>query len=131
MTQLSLFGEDDVEEVTPSGITCRHCGVTKARSEFRLYRRATGDRESRSTSCKSCQRDLISVRDKIRKTAPPHKGYCECCGKETDKLVLDHCYETEVFRGWLCGHCNMSIGLLGDDEDGLMKALSYVKKNTL
>ena len=129
MIQLSLFGEDD-KEVGLSGITCRHCGETKGRSEFRLYRRVTGDRESRSTSCKSCQRDLIAVRDKIRKTAPPHKGYCECCGKKTDKLVLDHCYETEVFRGWLCGHCNMSIGLLGDNEEGLIKALQYLGVNT-
>lgn len=126
MIQLSLFGEDD-DQVSSSGITCRHCGQTKDRSEFRLYRRATGDRESRSTSCKSCQKDLIAVRHKIRKDAPPPKGYCECCGKKSDKLVLDHCYETEVFRGWLCGHCNMSIGLLGDNEEGLMKALHYLK----
>ena len=127
MKQLSLFGETD--EVAPSGgtILCRHCHKEKPREMFRLYRRATGDRESRSTSCKECQKSFEVLRKNIRENAPTPEGYCECCNKPSDKLVLDHCYKTNVFRGWLCTHCNMSIGLLGDNVEGLRRAIDYLK----
>ena len=44
-------------------------------------------------------------------------------------LALDHCHETGVFRGWLCAGCNMGIGLLGDNEEGLLKALDYLRRS--
>ena len=52
----------------------------------------------------------------------------QCCSKKSEKLVLDHCYKTEKFRGWICHHCNLSIGHLGDDIEGLQMAIEYLKK---
>ena len=124
--QPNLFGWEDNPAKT-GDIKCRHCSQVKPREAFRLYRRATGDRESRSTSCKDCQKYNNSVVNDIRKTAPPMTDHCQCCGKTDTKLVLDHCYETEKFRGWLCPHCNLSIGLLGDNEAGLQRAIDYLK----
>jgi hypothetical protein len=123
--QLSLFGWDE-NPAKEDYILCRHCHKVKPREAFRLYRRATGDRESRSTSCKECQKYNNSVVNRIRKTAPPAPDSCQCCGKTGVKLVLDHCYETEKFRGWLCPHCNLSIGLLGDNVEGLQRAIEYL-----
>ena len=40
---------------------------------------------------------------------------------------MDHCHKTEKFRGWLCKNCNMAIGKLGDDLDGVMNAVNYLK----
>jgi len=128
MIQDSLFEEsDETDDLSPT-IVCRHCNQEKPREMFRLYRRATGDRECRSTSCKDCQKYNASVVARIKETAPPVSDNCDCCGKTDTKLVLDHCYHTEQFRGWLCSHCNLSIGLLGDDEDGILRALSYLRK---
>ena len=128
--QLNLFGSELKKE--KDTIVCRHCKKEKPLMMFRLYRRATGDhRQSRSTSCKECQKSHSKVVDKIRKTAPPQTTYCAICNKQDIKTVLDHCYETETFRGWLCHHCNLAIGLLGDDVEGLTKALKYVKKELL
>ena len=125
--QGDLFQEfAEEEDPDKSHITCRHCGEVKPREEFRLYRRATGDRESRSTSCKKCQKYNGIVVENIRKTAPPVSECCDICGKKT-KLVLDHCYKNETFRGWLCHHCNLAIGILGDDVEGLERATKYIK----
>ena len=119
-----FFFPDDVES-----IVCRHCKVEKPKSAFRLYRRATGDyRDCRSTSCKQCQKYNNDLVNKIRKTAPPMADKCQCCSKKSEKLVLDHCYKTEKFRGWICHHCNLSIGHLGDDIEGLQMAIEYLKK---
>jgi hypothetical protein len=43
------------------------------------------------------------------------------------KLHIDHCHATNKVRGLLCMPCNVGLGMLGDDEEGLTKALAYVK----
>ena len=113
-------------------IVCRHCKTEKPKGAFRLYRRATGDhRDCRSTSCKECQKNNNDVVKRIRKTAPEKPDRCQCCNNSEHRLVLDHCYEKETFRGWICHHCNLSIGHLGDNIAGLEKAIAYLRRNGL
>jgi hypothetical protein len=33
-----------------------------------------------------------------------------------------------VFRGWLCDPCNRSLGVLGDNIEGLVKCINYLNK---
>jgi len=77
--------------------------------------------------CKICANRTAKIRAKIKKTAPPKPDKCQCCGKITESFVMDHCHKTETFRGWLCKNCNMAIGKLGDDLDGVMNAVNYLK----
>jgi hypothetical protein len=55
---------------------------------------------------------------------------CECCGRANTKkaLHLDHCHISGVFRGWLCDRCNLGVGLLGDNIDGLVRATAYLHR---
>ncbi len=63
---------------------------------------------------------------------------CACCGtpiyKRTEspskKLTahVDHDHETGRVRGLLCGTCNSGIGHLGDNQEGIERALEYVKQ---
>ena len=107
---------------------CTKCDIEKPVTAFRLYRRATGDRESRDSKCKECSKKQNAIADELRKTAPVYKGYCECCGKEEPNPVLDHCHDREIFRGWLCPPCNLGIGTLGDTIQDIRNALSYLEK---
>jgi hypothetical protein len=63
----------------------------------------------------------------------PEPDVCECCRIPSflleRRLVLDHCHATGKFRGWLCFNCNTSIGKLGDDESGLLRAVEYLRRN--
>jgi len=52
---------------------------------------------------------------------------CECCGRK-GIICLDHDHKTGEFRGWLCHACNLGIGMLGDDIDGIKAALVYLEK---
>jgi len=60
----------------------------------------------------------------------PRPDICECCGKTQPgrALSFDHCHDSGEFRGWLCVQCNVGIGALGDTEEGLMRAIAYLKK---
>ena len=63
------------------------------------------------------------------------KGKCACCGihqnELTMNLAVDHDHDTGLIRGLLCMHCNTAIGMLGDNIEGLMKALNYLEKHEL
>lgn len=58
-------------------------------------------------------------------------GICESCGGKTRRSIcLDHDHLTGTFRGWLCGKCNSGIGLLGDNIEGVRRALEYLQRVT-
>ena len=59
------------------------------------------------------------------KSAPPRPENCQCCGKQT-RLVPDHYRGTPKFRGWICRACNIGIGKLGDNIEGVTQALNYL-----
>jgi hypothetical protein len=53
-------------------------------------------------------------------------GRCGICDRERE-LHVDHCHDTGRVRGLLCGPCNRSIGVLGDNVEGLRRALRYLR----
>ena len=55
---------------------------------------------------------------------------CSLCSKHLPTPPdrhIDHCHETGRVRGVLCFTCNKSLGMLGDSEAGLLRALAYVR----
>jgi hypothetical protein len=62
---------------------------------------------------------------------------CKCCSKEIDMptdaadrseaALVDHCHDTGKVRGIICGRCNTGIGQLGDNLEGVMKAVRYLE----
>ena len=59
---------------------------------------------------------------------------CALCARTADQerfgfLNVDHCHETGAVRGLLCTPCNHAIGILGDNAEGLRKALNYIGKS--
>lgn len=75
----------------------RNFGVTREQWEIRF--------EAQGRRCACCQRDLGD-------------GFRAC---------LDHDHVTKGIRGIVCFDCNTSIGKLGDNVEGLTRALGYVR----
>lgn len=115
--------------LVPQTKVCFYCEKEKPLSDFQL------DRGNPHHICKVCHSNVNKIRHQIAKTAPPRPKICDCCGRDPSsrskgKLLMDHDHETNKFRGWICDLCNLGIGKLGDNLEGLLKAVKYLKRTT-
>lgn len=83
------------------------------------------------SECKSAHtvysREIYTIRK--QREAMPVQTACDCCGLEYSKrLVTDHEHGTTNIRGLLCHSCNTGIGKLGDNLEGLLKAVDYLQR---
>lgn len=56
-------------------------------------------------------------------------GTCDLCGQVPTgayPLGVDHDHDTRAVRGLLCARCNGALGILGDNVEGLTRALAHV-----
>lgn len=112
---------------------CVYCKQEKPISEFPRH---TGHFDNIDTRCRVCMKERSKLVARIKKYAPPKSEVCDCCGKTEYKgddrkmvsFVCDHDPVTEKFRGWICNECNVAIGNLGDNIEGLQKAIEYLKR---
>src|SRR6056300_888524 len=112
------------ESVTEGFKVCKHCQQSKHVTEFHKHLLRPDGRDHR---CKVCKNKSSQILRQIRKTAPPKPDKCDCCNATDKKLYLDHCHITKTFRGWICDNCNSGIGKLGDNLEGVTKAITYLQ----
>jgi hypothetical protein len=58
-------------------------------------------------------------------------GKCAICGKQTNRLLVDHCHTTGKIRGLLCPACNSGLGMFKDNIESLSTAIIYLKNQGL
>ena len=140
--KFKLF-EDMERQPTPVGVRdkkCSNCEVVFPETEDYFYavnvyysKDGTSNMHLHN-KCKSCSNKARTIQKQLCKIHG-HKafGKCDCCGVDAkelkgDKLHLDHCHKTGAYRGHLCGSCNRGMGMLGDDSEGVQRAIDYLKK---
>lgn len=60
-------------------------------------------------------------------------GCCAVChttrgNSRSDRLFVDHDHATGKVRGLLCGRCNTILRRMGDDLDGVMRFVAYLRR---
>tara|TARA_Y100000389_G_scaffold63903_2_gene59918 strand:+ start:243 stop:779 length:537 start_codon:yes stop_codon:yes gene_type:complete len=123
---------------------CSKCSIEKTLDQFSGNTSSSDHFDKngyrlRRPECKECSKKVASGKNLAKKKAkqlgidkPPYGSICAICYKEPrlgNDLVFDHCHKTDTFRGWCCNSCNRSIGVLGDDIDGVLKVLNYLLKS--
>ena len=111
---------------------CNGCGKILTVDNSYQYEMLSGKKQIQKTYmsnvCRPCKTDHAKNLYNLAKIhSRPVDSKCMCCGR-IDKLHLDHCHNTEKFRGWVCKNCNVGIGHLGDKIEGIERALKYLKK---
>lgn len=127
---------DDGELGSEDGKFCNKCNQLLPLTAFSAHSGANYLRPE----CRSCNQELTRVRTELRqKHGMPSEGYCcpICKGDEegvkgkgntrNGSWVLDHCHDTDSFRGWLCHKCNRALGGFNDDTSLLQNAIEYLK----
>lgn len=124
-----LFGKDR---------RCRLC----CRAKSKKYRKdnpkkvAESNKKSRKANPQSLSKSLRKARLKrfglteedYENLLIGQNGVCAVC-KQVDKITLaiDHCHETDIVRGLLCGSCNKAEGLLKSNPDVIRALADYVE----
>ena len=88
----------------------------------------TGEPRLKNT-CKPCENQQNIMVKRLRRKHPRETDKCAICNRKT-KLLLDHCHVSGVFRGFLCTPCNTGIALLGDNKEGVERALRYLSQRS-
>ena len=79
----------------------------------------------------ACSKLTVKQKESIRrKLFIKQDGRCAICGRPEKelkhKLSLDHCHDSGLCRGLLCGTCNTLLGMAHDDIHILQNAISYL-----
>jgi hypothetical protein len=98
----------------------------KAREINRKYHKASPE--------KARERDLkrhygITL-DDFAYLAASQDNVCAVCHRPCPsgkRLAVDHCHQTKLVRGLLCGDCNLSAGKLGEDPDRIERLAAYIR----
>jgi len=102
------------------------CSYCKKRKSLKSFAKHILYKDKLDVRCRECVKKHESVRRKLHKSAPPKPKKCECCGLKPKKWCLDHDHSDDSFRGWLCSKCNEGLGKLGDNLNGVIKAVNYL-----
>ena len=126
---------DETGQTLIEAVTCNVCDVMQPVANFAVM--PSGEIKRKCKSCKSGQKRVVK---KLRSENPyPSDDYCcPICERDMkeiskygqpmlSKWVLDHCHETNTFRGWLCSNCNTGLGGFKDDKDKVLRAYEYLK----
>lgn len=54
---------------------------------------------------------------------------CQGLNEDGRRLAVDHNHDTGLIRGLLCGSCNLGLGKLGDDLEGVERAIDYLLRS--
>ena len=144
MTQQELFIIEELpEEYIEEGIICIKCDERQPLYNFQSPRPTMGNSTGEiKRTCKSCHSGHSKIIRKLKEeNAYPDKNYCcPICSRDVLELsrhgksklstwVLDHCHDTNTFRGWVCSHCNTGLGGFKDDLTIIKKAVKYLKRH--
>ena len=98
---------------------CIKCKEEKALTEF--YKNPTM-KDGHFNVCKVCYSARENTKNRLKVGFASLKpDYCECCGSVDVKLHLDHCHETDMFRGFICRPCNQTLASNGDTYESLQE----------
>lgn len=115
---------------------CAACGPVGIKSNgngwWRCRIGAKSGAHHKRTVAKRIRFGYISTAE-FRKISKEQGGMCAICGgpptRGHTRLSVDHCHQTDTFRGLICADCNSGLGHLKDDPERLQAALAYLMKH--
>ena len=127
-------------------LTFKLCKIEKPNTEFLWFRqrnRKDGYAKRIHMNCKLCfakrKKEAKKIQNQYNQLKPSDnpkdKILCPCCHRlpipgSNGKIRwnFDHDRRTGTARGWICRQCNIGLGSLGDNWQGMFAALIWTLK---
>jgi hypothetical protein len=109
---------------------CTRCLMELPVREFSPLKGMGGGRTGYVAKCKICVKMTPFGKSRLDSIQAVLDG-CEICGNHDIDLEVDHCHDTNTFRGFLCHRCNWGMGIFQDDPELLQKAVDYLNSHRL
>jgi hypothetical protein len=115
---------------------CSVCCETKTYSKFSKDLRNADGKQGECKECKALHRKRLTQVDYDALLASQN-GLCAICGIVPEvlgrKFAVDHDHNdaTPTARGLLCSHCNMAIGLFGENTELMVNAIGYLQSHSV
>lgn len=116
-------------------VLCQDCLDTRKRARaFRkekgLCQAGCGQAAVRAGKCEPCRVRHIATRFNLtpQDFVRLYDAFPKCCvcGRDDNRLVIDHDHETGEIRGILCHQCNSVIGLASESSERLLALVAYL-----
>lgn len=120
---------------------CTRCEEPRELEDFHLDSTRPSGLQS---ICRYCKKEIDASRQEEKRNYHMQRKYgitfsqysnlvekqnskCLICKELTEKLVVDHCHETNKVRGLLCDSCNRGLADFKDNIEFLKNAIEYLK----
>lgn len=110
---------------------CTKCLIVKPLEDYMpLKLGALG----RHPVCNECRRKIgkeYTRKHRETKAGRDRPDRCDCCQTQRTlrrAMHWDHDHVTDQFRGWLCHHCNVTLGTVKDNIEHLQLLIEYLKR---
>lgn len=110
--------------------TCKECHKIYRKQHYENNRQKYIDK-ARAWEAKNGGRRFVRyglTSEQIDQLSMLQNGKCKICNKKSWSVV-DHDHVTGLVRGLLCQGCNLGLGNLGDNVEGIESALKYLKEH--
>jgi len=112
------------------GYRCKVCDSSARKKYYEENEKSLEKRTERGRRSKYKKYGITS--EEYQVMLDKQGGCCAVCGGEetrsaSHEMSVDHDHITGKVRGLLCNNCNRGIGLLGDTEEALHKAWTYLR----
>lgn len=106
--------------------SCKQCSSAYARDRWTNNINGTRDKGRKSNREYNYRARYNAPEEVIQKLIENPVGNCEICGTET-QLFVDHCHNTNKYRGLICRNCNLMLGYAKDNINTLLSGVQYLK----
>lgn len=114
---------------------CSRCGGPRGQEHGTRCKRCRGEEAAERRPFRRCSAKDTWLRHRYGITEADFNemlelqgGKCALCRRGNARNT-DHDHLTGEVRGLLCSPCNTALGVLGDNVDGLLRAIEYLRGN--